>query len=262
MSSQELEAVSQNSASPKDQKLVHQFAYMLRHRAAALYAEASVGGAWNRNVPIQAYDLYMQQLLKDAGSPGDPVEQMLVEQLAMAHHNIGRLYGSAAKATDTQQIKAYNGAAVRFLAEFRRMAETLRTYRTPVPSKQFTVVKQQNLAAGDQQVAYVDSDSTQPPQKKDMLNTQVGNKEAISYEPQTQFIPEPQSSRSRETEPAEAWAADPGGPREASASCLEEPALEVFNGPENTGGEGGGGPKRQTSEEGGDVDPGIEGPCG
>ncbi len=255
MSSQELETVPQGSALPQNPELAQQFAYSLRHRVAAIYLQASAGKTWTLDVPVDAYTLYMQQLLKDAGSPGDPVEQMLVEQLAMAHHNIGRLHANAAVVKDLQQIKAYNSAAVRLLAEFRRMAEALRTYRTPVPSKQTIVVKQQNLAAGDQQVAYLDNDSAQPRQKKDMLNNEVGSKEAISHEPQAQFISEPQTSSSRETEPAGAWADNPGGPREAPASCLEEPALETCDRSENAGGEGEGGPEQQASAE--DVEPRI-----
>ncbi len=47
-----------------------------------------------------------------------------------------------------------------------------------------------------------------------------------------------------QTEPAEAWADNPGGSREAPASCLEEPTQEAFNRPENAGEEGEGDQER------------------
>ena len=65
-----------------------------------------------------------------------------------------------------------------------------------------------------------------------------------------------------QTEPAEAWADNPGGSREASPDCVEESTLEAFDGPENTGGKGEDRPERQTSEKGGNVDPGVVGSGG
>jgi hypothetical protein len=42
------------------------------------------------------------------------------------------------------------------LGEFRRSAQCYKEFRSPAVSKQITLVAQQNLAAGDQQVAYVE----------------------------------------------------------------------------------------------------------
>ena len=38
------------------------------------------------------FDRYLRQLLRDAGDPADPIERMMIEQIALVHHKIGELY--------------------------------------------------------------------------------------------------------------------------------------------------------------------------
>lgn len=80
-----------------------------------------------------AYKLFLEQLIRDAGKPTDPVEVMILEQLALAHFRLGQLHGSAGRAGKAEVAKIYNAAAARLLGEFRRTALALRTYRTGVP---------------------------------------------------------------------------------------------------------------------------------
>lgn len=80
-----------------------------------------------------AYKVYLERLLDDAGNPGDPVERMMLEQLALAHFRIGQLQVSAGKSKGTEATKLYNSAASRLLGEFRRTALALRAYRTRQP---------------------------------------------------------------------------------------------------------------------------------
>jgi hypothetical protein len=82
------------------------------------------------------YKSYLEQLLQDAGNPKDPIEVMLLEQLALAHFRIGQLHASAGKAQGTEAAKIYNSAAARLLGEFRRTALALRVYRARVPEGQ------------------------------------------------------------------------------------------------------------------------------
>ena len=103
-----------------------------------------------------AYQSFRDKFVRDAGDPTDPVEQMLLEQLMLAHHHIGRLHQKAAEARTPEAAKVFYGALTRLQGEFRRLALALRLYRSPVKSKQFTVVRQQNIAGGDQQVAQID----------------------------------------------------------------------------------------------------------
>jgi hypothetical protein len=80
-----------------------------------------------------AYKTFLDHFIKDAGSPSDPVETMLLQQLAVAHFRIGQLHIGARHATGTEAVKLYTAAASRLLGEFRRTALALRAYRGRVP---------------------------------------------------------------------------------------------------------------------------------
>lgn len=144
---------------------------------------------------------HLDQLLKDAGNPSDPIERMLIEQFAFAHLRIVQLQVSAAKATNPELVKAYNGAASRLLGELRRLALSLRSYRQPIAPKHFTVVKQQNVATGDQQVAYIDQKDGPPKVPSADGNIKLGSKSkaTLNYVPDLQFTPEPEACRRRQT---------------------------------------------------------------
>ena len=81
----------------------------------------------------RAYKLYLEQLIQEAGTPNDPIERMLLEQLALAHFRIGQLQVSAGRSKGTEATKIYNSAACRLLGEFRRTALALRVFRSRVP---------------------------------------------------------------------------------------------------------------------------------
>jgi hypothetical protein len=73
--------------------------------------------------------LYRNKLLADCGSPTDPIEVMLIEQLALAHLNMGLLHCKASNAGSVECATAYSGAASRLMGEFRRSAIALQAYR-------------------------------------------------------------------------------------------------------------------------------------
>jgi hypothetical protein len=50
-----------------------------------------------------------------------------------------------------------NTAATKLTSEFRRLCLAVREFRAPVVPKSVTLVKQQNVAGGDQQIALVDN---------------------------------------------------------------------------------------------------------
>lgn len=101
---------------------------------------------------------YVTQLIHDAGEPTDPVEQILLEQLMLAHHRLAQLHERASEATRPEAVRILNGAAARLLGELRRLALSIRLYRAPMGSRTFSVVHQQNVVAGagSQDVKYVD----------------------------------------------------------------------------------------------------------
>ena len=101
-----------------------------------------------------AFKLHLDRLKSDVE---DPVEAMILEQLALAHHRIVQLHVSASTARDVQAAAVYNGAAARLTGEFRRLALALRDYRTPLQGRSTTVihrVEQWNQAQGSQEVGY------------------------------------------------------------------------------------------------------------
>ena len=109
-----------------------------------------------KDIGTAAFKLYRDGLLKQAGSPTDPIEVMLIEQLALAHHRIGQLHVEAEQAKSVEESKVFTMAAARLTGEFRRLALALSQYRQPLPRRQFTLIKQQNLSRAGQQIAYVD----------------------------------------------------------------------------------------------------------
>jgi hypothetical protein len=82
-----------------------------------------------KGIEPQAYMIYHERLLADCGGPSDPVEVMLIEELAQAHSCLGLLY---AKTSNTGQVEAagiYAGAAARLMGEVRRSPLALQAYR-------------------------------------------------------------------------------------------------------------------------------------
>ncbi len=142
-----------------------------------------VGKSLHNAVRPAGYKVYLDELLKASGAPTDPLEKMLVEQITVAHHRILALHAQAAQAESPEMIEVLNAAATKLAAEMRRLCLALREYRSPITPKNVTVVKQQNLAAGDQQIALVDkssSGSTQKISKRSAVST--NQKKAITHE--------------------------------------------------------------------------------
>ena len=73
--------------------------------------------------------VYRNKLLQDAGSPSDPIEIMLIEQLALAHFNVGRLQIKSCSVEDPKLAVAFSDAATRLLGEFRRCTLALEDFR-------------------------------------------------------------------------------------------------------------------------------------
>jgi hypothetical protein len=100
----------------------------LRETIAPLFMNASLGRALPQT-DTTAFRLYRNKLPTDCGGPTDPIEVMLIEQLALAHLNMGLLHCKASNAGSVQCAAAYSGAASRLMGEFRRSAIALQAYR-------------------------------------------------------------------------------------------------------------------------------------
>ena len=73
--------------------------------------------------------VYLDDLIKDSGSPVDPVEIMLLEQTAMCHQYSIQMQALSKKAEGTEAIELYLSGAARLSSEFRKTALALKEYR-------------------------------------------------------------------------------------------------------------------------------------
>jgi hypothetical protein len=116
---------------PPGPRTPEQKAESLRQLGAAgyLYAAATqvVGPAFD----VLTWKAYLDRYLQAAGDPADPVERILLEQLALAHHALGRLHVRAGSREGVEETQAYLAAIARLLAEVRRTALALKAYREP-----------------------------------------------------------------------------------------------------------------------------------
>jgi hypothetical protein len=135
--------------------VAEQQAQLLKTHAYPAFMASVVGASFAGLVESARYVAFLDQVMHDAGNPSDPIERMLVEQLSLSHLHIGLLHTKAATSRTADVAKTYLSAANRMQAEFRRDALALKELRSPNRTKSFTVVKQANVAAGDQQVALV-----------------------------------------------------------------------------------------------------------
>ena len=73
--------------------------------------------------------VYLDDLVKESGSPLDPVEIMLLEQSAMCHLLSMKLQSKASEAEGMEAIELYLSGAARLSSEFRKTALALKEYR-------------------------------------------------------------------------------------------------------------------------------------
>jgi hypothetical protein len=104
------------------------YAGHLHETSASAYLYCSLADVF-REVGPESFKLYLLQTLEAAGSPSDPIERMLIEQICLAHHNIGRLHVKAATADHLEAERTYIGAAALLTGEFRRSVTALKAYR-------------------------------------------------------------------------------------------------------------------------------------
>ncbi len=211
--------------------LHHAQAYVLAHQSAAIYVSSSAYGTIRKSYSPQIFTIYLAKLLEDCGDPEDPIARMLIEQLALAHHIIGRLYIRAAESQDAQRAAVYDKAAARLLGELRRLALALKEYRTPPSARPQLVIRQQNVA-GSQQIAYVDPSKNDLGREleKDRDTEPVGKQtEELTFEHPVLVTAQPEPGSSGETQQAETGPSDARGPRKASRRRAKKQAVGTLH---------------------------------
>jgi hypothetical protein len=176
-------------------------AMILKELSGSATLATLVGKNLKGAVAPPAFKLYRDQLLRDSGQPTDAIEIMLLEQLMWAHHRVGDLHVQAATASSPQTSDVYGAAAVKLMAEFRKTSLALREYRSPVVAKQINIVKQQNVAAGDQQIALVDNrPNNVGPHPTEPEHALLENQKALTHEKATLFNAYDSGSKIPQTE--------------------------------------------------------------
>ena len=101
----------------------------LREVAAAGFMHWIMNSSMSITLDAEAFALFRDKLLEDAGAPTDPIEVMLIEQLALAHFTIGRMHIKACSMDNAKLCVAFTDAATRLLGEFRRCSIALEDFR-------------------------------------------------------------------------------------------------------------------------------------
>jgi hypothetical protein len=104
------------------------FATHLRETVGSLFCYATMSGMFPQP-DTHAFQEYRNRLLEDCGNPTDPVEVMMIEQITLAHLNIGRLQFKSATSESPETARVYGGMATHLLAEFRRCCLALQAFR-------------------------------------------------------------------------------------------------------------------------------------
>jgi hypothetical protein len=113
------------------QRAAHQ-AEVLRESVFAASMAAAL--AHDKLFDPASYQVYLQRLMADSGDPPDPVERMMLEQLALAHFRVAALHVRAGRAEGLEATKILSAAAARLLGEFRRTALAFKVYRSGAPA--------------------------------------------------------------------------------------------------------------------------------
>lgn len=209
---------SSGNSDPQRQQSQAQAEAITKTSAAAVLATC-LGKTYGKVIGSNGFKAYVEANLEASGNPTDPIVRMMIEQLVIAHHRIGDLHAEAACAGNPEVAALYQATAARLMNEFRKSAMALREYQTPVTSPNVTVVGQQNVATGHQQIAFVNGQD--PAEKKSRRSEQRGKEpKAITHEEPIQLDTKPSPSGSRQTEPIEVERTDSRGPAAIAESRI------------------------------------------
>ena len=207
------------------------YATQLRDSTISLFMFGSLGGTF-KDIDMVAYRMFRDRLLFDCGSPTDPIEIMIIEQLALAHLNVGQLHYKAANAGSTECAGIYLAAGARLMGEFRRSALALKEYRGP----QGKSVKNTATVGHDETAAALKPEGETEEKRADSkLGANEGDQE---HEDATIRFRRPTTIRDGKAEPPEVARVHGRRAPTAARSRRGEQAVAVCNGAENRGGQG------------------------
>ncbi len=124
------EAKAATKPEPSPEMIRDAYATNLRDMVGPTHLYVAIACSLSDSITPAAFKVYRDRLLQDAGNPTDPIEIMLIEQIAMAHFHIGRLHLRSCSTEHHKLATAYADAATRLLGEFRRCTLALEDFRS------------------------------------------------------------------------------------------------------------------------------------
>lgn len=124
---------------------------------------------------VQTFKVYLDDLLQRAGASGDPLEAMLIHQLAQAHFAIGRLHVRASGSRNMDEATACLAAAARLMGECRKTTLAVETFRAKAARKRAEAER----AATPRRKKKRPAPAAKPKQvrkQQKTLNTELGSK--------------------------------------------------------------------------------------
>lgn len=176
-----------------------------------------------------AFKSYLDKIIEDSGSPTDPVERQFLEQLVWAHFRIGELHVQSAVEKAPDVAVALNTAAAKLMGEHRKTGLALREYRSPVVTRQITVVQQRPESVGPQNVEVLDATPECPKKiKSDSKLTSNGGR-LNGVEPTAPVT----TSACRPSKSAQKKGLNGHRPRKATELCADAQTVAPVNGTAN-----------------------------
>ncbi len=97
--------------------------------SAGIYLTGSNQSSPLRCLSTTAFQSYFDQLYEQVETASaDPLHKMMVEQLVISHHVIGRLMMNSANCQDVETLRTQIVLAVQLMSEFRRMTQAVNCY--------------------------------------------------------------------------------------------------------------------------------------
>ena len=190
-------------------KRKHFYAFALQHHISSDYLQAILTEAIGTGPPREGLQEYLKNVLQQAGGASDPIERIIVEQILMMHHSVGRLHIKAASSATHDQDKVYSERATALTAELRRWILALPQYREKSRAKSGEQSTQpqapQEQVAGKPQPA-VDKQPAMPQKQAAMTPVQAasaGVPTQVASLPATKLA-EGKAKRSQVTKPPKA----------------------------------------------------------
>jgi hypothetical protein len=170
-----------------------------------------------KEIDSSAYKLYRDRLLADSGSPTDPVEVMLLEQLGLAHFCTCLLAAKTTNSGNVEVCGVYAAAYARIMAEFRRTAVATQAYRHA--NRQLAREPARDTVALD-----APSPAGDVAPENDTGDEQAGRTEETDAGEDIIRYPEPAPAAARTFRSGEA-PAHAGGPRKAARRGAGDPPV-------------------------------------